>query len=292
MHPLMERAWEAWDGWWFSEVDLRNVALLRIGFGLLALWMYLPMWGDLSWALADSGVFPLVDRNAAYGPHRISLFANPWFQVGDLVTIQWLFAGFLGVLVLVVLGVFSRVTVLVAWLFIVSMANRAAVWTDGSDVVLKIFGFYLLFMPTGRVWSVDAVRRGGVPLPASAWALRLFQLQVCILYVKTGLVKFFNSQWQAGDAVFQSISTEYFWRFRMEWLLSSSLFQWVCEVMTWATLAFEIGFPLVFFRRLRHPMLIFGVFLHVGVVLLMNLGAFTESILWTYLAFLLLPVRK
>ena len=81
MRPLMERAWEAWDGWWFSAVDLRNVALLRIGFGLLALWMYVPMWGDLSWALADSGVFPLAERNAAYGPHRISLFANPWFQI-------------------------------------------------------------------------------------------------------------------------------------------------------------------------------------------------------------------
>jgi hypothetical protein len=288
----MERAWKAWDGWWFSAVDLRNVALLRIGFGLLALWMYVPMWGDLSWALADSGVFPLAERNAAYGPHRISLFANPWFQIGDLATIRWLFMAFLGVLVLVVLGVFSRVTVLLAWLFIVSMANRAAVWTDGSDVVLKIFGFYLLFMPTGRMWSVDAVRRGGTPLPASAWALRLFQLQVCILYVKTGLVKFFNGQWRAGEGVFQSLATEYFWRFRMEGLLSSSLFQWVCEVMNQATLAFEIGFPLVFLRRLRHPMLIFGVCLHGGVVLLMNLGAFTESILWTYLAFLLLPNRK
>jgi hypothetical protein len=288
----MERAWKAWDGWWFSEVDLRNVALLRIGFGLLALWMYVPIWRDLSWALADSGVFPLAERNAAYGPHRISLFANPWFQIADPATIQWLFVGFLGILVLVVLGVFSRVTVFLAWFFIVSMANRNAVWTDGSDVVLKIFGFYLLLMPTGRVWSVDAYRRGGAPLPASAWALRLFQLQVCILYVKTGLVKFFNGQWRSGEGVFQSVATEYFWRFPMEGLLSSPLFQWICEVMNWATLAFEIGFPLVFLHRMRHPMLIFGVFLHGGVVLLMNLGAFTESILWTYLAFLLLPIRK
>jgi len=288
----MQRAWEAWSAWWFSDVDLRNVALLRIGFGLLALWMYVPMWGDLSWALADSGVFPLAERASAYGPHRITLFANPWLQIGDLATIRLLFAGFLGVLVMVVLGVFSRFSVLVAWLFVVSMANRNAVWSDGSDVVLKVFGFYLLFMPTGRVWSVDAIRRGGQPNPASAWALRLFQLQVCILYVKTGLVKFFNSQWQAGDAVFQALSTEYFWRFRMEGVLSSTVVQWICEFMNWATLVFEIGFPLVFFSRFRRPFLLFGVVLHVGVVLQMNLGAFTEAILWTYLAFLLLPEGK
>lgn len=281
----------AWERWWFRAADARSYAALRIGWGLLALWLYVPMWKDLGWALADPGVYPLSARAVDYGPERISVLANPWWSLGTLGEVQAFFAVFLATCVAVVVGLGGRLSFGLAWLGVVSMMNRTAVWTDGSDVVLKVFGFYLLFMPLTRVWSVDAAWRRGAPAAVAGWPLRLFQLQVCILYVRTGIVKAIDQRWQEGEAVYHALSTSYLWRFDLRGLLANPLFQGWTVVATYATLVFEIGFPLVLFARLRRPVLLAGLALHLGIASMMSLGGFSEAILWTYLAFVVFTPR-
>lgn len=280
---------EAWNRWWFTPADPRNYAALRIGYGLLGLWFYLPMWPDLDALLGDPGVYPLAARDADYGPERLSVLANPLWEIGSPLGVRVFFAVLLLAFAATAVGLRSRIAQAVAWVGVVSMLNRTAVWTDGSDVVLKVFGFYLLFMPLGRTWSLDA--RAPDPRPVPGWPLRLFQLQVCVLYVKTGIVKAIDGRWQDGVAIYHALSTSYFWRFRMEPFLADPVFQGFTVVADYATLAFEIGFPLVLFRSLRRPMLIAGLCLHLGIAAFMNLGGFSEAILWTYLAFVAFSPR-
>ena len=292
MHAL-RLLWRAWDRWWFDTCDPRVLASLRISWGLLLLWLYAPMWGELEWMFAEGGTYPMEARDADMQGYRVSLYSL--LDLTTLGEVQALFGFTLLVFVLVTVGLGSRVVVPLAWLLVISMINRNAVWTDGSDAMMRVFGFYLMLMPTGRTWSLDALirrRAGWKPLPPpSTWALRLFQLQVCVLYVKTGVIKALDSRWQDGVAVFHALSNAAYWRFPMEEFLQSEAFHWWTVAATYGTLVFEILFPLVFLRRLRRWWLLAGVCLHMGIFVFLNIGGFSEAILWTYLAFLVFPER-
>jgi hypothetical protein len=146
----------------------------------------------------------------------------------------------------------------------------------------------MLFMPMGRAWSVDAwiAQTKGWTLPAAPkWPLRLFQIQVCILYVKTGYIKAVQERWQSGEAVWHAMNNQVYWRFQLADVLSLRVMEWFCVAATYGTLVFELGFPLVFLRRARPWVLLIGLGLHLGIWFFLNLGGFSEAILWTYLAF-------
>lgn len=285
----LKSAWSSWERWWFGPTDPRRMALLRIGWALLALWCYVPMFSELDWMLTDAGTYSVQARLDNWSPARWNLYANPLWQVGSLEGVQLIFGTGLLMVALAGAGVFTRVTFPLAWLIILSAANRNPVWSDGSDAILRVFGFYMLFMPLGRSWSFDAwlrVRRGkadpGLP---SKWALRLFQLQAAVLYVKTGLIKVVQERWQSGEAVWHALSAQVYWRFQMEDVLATRAMEWFSIAATYGTLVFELGWPLIFFRRLRWPMIVGGLGLHLGIWVFLNLGGFSEAILWCYLAF-------
>lgn len=293
MPGLLSRAWQVWQGWWFGPADPRRLAALRIGWGLLCLWAYLPMWGEVDALLGDPGIYPMDARNQDYEPYRLGIYANPLWELRDPALVRGAFAVGLLAMAAVVLGLGGRAVYALAWLSVVSMLNRTAVWTDGSDVLLRTFGFYMLFMPLNRTWSLDARLRAPAGPAPSSWPLRLFQLQVCVVYVRTGLVKAFQDQWQEGRSVYHALSTSYFWRFPMDPVLDSPVVQALAVVATYGTLVFEVGFPIVVLsRRLRPWWLLAGLCLHVGIAAFLGLGAFSEAMLWTYLAFVTLPGRR
>ena len=284
----LNRAWQGWQKWCFGAVDPRRLAMLRIGWALLALWCYLPMADDLDWMLADSGTYSNASRIEDWSMARWNVYANPLWQVTDFSLVQAIFVAGLGLLVLVLFGVGTRITFPLAWIILLSAANRNPVWSDGSDAILRVFGFYMLFMPMGRAWSVDAwiAKAKGWTLPAAPkWPLRLFQIQVCILYVKTGYIKAVQERWQSGEAVWHAMNNQVYWRFQLADVLSLHVMEWFCVAATYGTLVFELGFPLVFLRRARPWVLLGGLGLHLGIWFFLNLGGFSEAILWTYLAF-------
>ena len=62
---------------------------------------------------------------------------------------------------------------------------------------------------------------------------------------------------------------------------------WLCRLGSWATLVFEIGFPLaMLFRWLRTPWLLAGVGLHLGILVTIDVGWFSQATLCWYAVFL------
>ncbi|MCP4809942.1 MAG: HTTM domain-containing protein [Proteobacteria bacterium] len=282
------KAWAAWQDWWFRAADPRMLALMRIGFGLVALYTYLPMWDDLGWLITDQGVQPIADREST----SFSLYANDWWSLRTLAEVRMLYGSFLMVLFGILIGFRSRILMPLAWIGIWSLSYRNMAMADGSDAILRVMGFYLMFLPTSRTWSIDAIRGWVGTGDISSFWLRMFQLNVAIVYVKTGLVKVIQPLWQNGDSLYYAMQAEAYWRFPMEPFLQNEAFRWFTEIATYGTLVFEIGFPLVFFARLRRPVLLAGLALHAGIWVFMNLGSFSEVMLWTYTAFLVLPKAK
>ena len=261
---------QRWLDWWFPEADPRNLALLRMGYALLCLWSILELW-----------------------PDRVLLDMMPsprWtvFSLGEPSVMLGLYAV---AAVALLLGVFSRVAMLVCWLFVLGINARNPSMVDGSDAVMRVFGLYCLFLPLGATWSVDRLWRTA-PRAITGWPLRLFLLNLIALYMKTGLIKLPNPTWQGGTAVFYAMGSPTFWRFPMEGFLESPIFQALTVPLTYGTLVFEIGFFVVLSRRVRPWWLLAGVGLHLGVFSFMNLGLFTPAILWTYLAIVELPKRQ
>ncbi|MCP4809152.1 MAG: hypothetical protein GY913_12940 [Proteobacteria bacterium] len=115
--------------------------------------------------------------------------------------------------------------------------------------------------------------------------LRLFQLNVALVYVATGALKALEAPWWDGTAVWRSLGSEHYWRFDLSGLLAHPWTFPLTKLATWATLAWELAFPLVFWKRLRPYMLLGGVALHAGIVVCLNIGPFSEVMIWSYLAF-------
>src|SRR5262249_18495964 len=74
---------------------------------------------------------------------------------------------------------------------------------NAGDRVLLIGLFLLMLAPSGRALSVDAWlrrRRGRTVGPewTAPWSVRLFQIQLCLIYLTTGLRKLKGDHWMKG----------------------------------------------------------------------------------------------
>ena len=151
----------------------------------------------------------------------------------------------------------------------------------------------LMLVPCTRALSIDAwirARRGRPILPTvPATAHRVIQLQTIIIYGMSGLDKLEGSTWRSGTAVYYAMSNLNFNRFPglLDPLLAWRPMQFLMQIGTWVTLAWELLFPiLVLFAPTRLIAILIGVGVHTGIGAFVMVGSFSLGIMWTYLAFL------
>lgn len=125
---------------------------------------------------------------------------------------------------------------------------------------------------------------GGQAVPA--WSIRLFQVQLVLVYFFSGYHKLANDAWYRGTAL-HYIAGQTFWsRYDL-----SHLDDWpvITSALTTAVLLFElVAFPvLVWVRPWRIPILLAGVVFHVAIYVTMRVFTFHQIMMLYYLAFLL-----
>ena len=269
---------ERWEAYWFATVPAHAYAALRIALGLTALLSLLgqlPI--DMFWSL--EGLSPL-SSNAA-GP-RSWLIAQ---GVADVAG-RMFFAYSLVVASAMTLGFRSDLAVLATFLglWLQTYWNRLPL--SSAHQVMLVVLFCLIWAETGRVWSLDARRAGasqyagGVPI----WPLRLIRWQVSLIYLSSALWKLLYPTWRDGSAVYWALNVNTFHRF--PWPLPVAAEPFVV-VLTWTTLLFELLFPvLVWFRATRIATLVLGIGLHLGLLIMLELGPFSLVMIACYIAFL------
>jgi hypothetical protein len=110
------------------------------------------------------------------------------------------------------------------------------------------------------------------------------RFQMALIYFGSALSKLAFPVWRDGSAVYWALNLNDFHRF--PWVIPESAAP-LLAVTTWATLGFELFFPLlVIFRRTRPVILWAGVALHLGLWLTLELGPFSWVMLAGYIAFL------
>lgn len=282
------RAFDAWNRFFHAPVDPSVCGLFRIGYASLLLLNMLVLLPELTQWFGEEGVLPLGAAQAVIDRNRWTLFQ--WLPQNDGVV--WAcYLVFLAQIVGLGLGFFSRFNAVCVFLWLVSFQHRNRLLFDGEDNVFRLMGFFLIFLPLGKAYAIDAARRvkRGLarhpPAPEPAWALRLVQLQMCLIFVSTALEKLRGAEWLDGSAVYYVTRLDVY-RFGPlpDNFLTST---WAMKAATWGVLAAECIVPIaVWIPGTRRLALGVAVAMHLAMAYAMNLFLFQWIMILGWLTFL------
>lgn len=276
----LRHMFKLWDKFLFQPVSSLNIAIFRIVFGFLSFLNAAMMFPDRRhWFGIDSvlgtGQFSTPGQLNILTPFSASSGGlDLWF--GALILISFF----------VIIGFFTRISLVILWMMIVSMHHANILILHSGDTLLRIISFFMIFTPAGACLSVDSLRkRNGLfyaPLCAP-WAQRILQIQLCIVYFATVYWKLKGSAWNDGTAVGNVLNLLEFKRFPIPDFMRSAA---ASELLTGATAVFEMSFPvLVWFKDTRKLALLVGLCFHLGIEWSMNIQLFQPTILSLYLLF-------
>ncbi|MBK9975559.1 MAG: DUF393 domain-containing protein [Planctomycetes bacterium] len=272
---------------WTEPVAAQPLAAFRISIALIAL------------VDTATSVLPYASRwFGAQSPNAAAFGATyylpnwPWslLQIAtDAGTARVLAACVIGFALLSLIGLLTRLSCVGLWTTLSLLHAMAPNTLNAGDLLLRVATFYLVLMPCGAAWSLDArlARRG--TLVVAPWSLRLAQIQICFVYFFTAIEKLkgFGSlatpgDWLGGSAVRLTLANAMIARW--PWFHNMPL--WISAPASWLTLGWELLFPvLVLWRRTRYAALAIGVILHVGIFATMEVTHFSFTTLAWYWLF-------
>jgi hypothetical protein len=265
------RAWSGWSHWAFDPIDAAPMAALRIAVGLLTIGWTLSLLPDAQTFLGGDGVqrgLPHYDSGAWAVP------VGPPYVV---------LAVLLAAAVALVLGWRTRVVAVVVWLLLLAVQRRDPWILNSGDLLLRELAFFVMLMPAGETWSLDARRRQVERLRAP-WALRLVQMQVSAIYLFSVWAKVRGTTWNDGTAVGIALQLQDLQRFAVPASVSTSLL--VSAVLTYSSLAVEASLAFgLWLPRLRYWVMAAGIGLHLGIEASLLIGWFSLAIVSSYVAF-------
>ncbi|QDK38779.1 HTTM domain-containing protein [Bdellovibrio sp. NC01] len=258
----------------FKPVPVQSVAAVRVLFGLLLLANWYMTWTHLEVFWGTNGLVSL-NTSQIYGSDwRFSFF--DWLP-NDPRTATFVALLNLAAALGVTFGLFTRTSILFAFLTVMSFHNRNVFILNSSDLVLRNLLFFMMFTPAGEAYSLDrliARVRGLAPeIPAlrAPWGLRLMQIQFCLIYVSTVLFKMKGTYWADGTAIYIATRLDEFVRIPLP-LLNNLV---IIKLLTWGTLITEFSLgTLVWIKELRYWVLLAGLGLHLGIEVVMNIPMF------------------
>lgn len=261
--------------WWLkiTEFDLRSLAFVRISVGLLLAWMQFNYILQADVFFSDTGV---CTRAAVAMMRTSNRFPSLHKLTGDVDTVRVLLA--LGVLVglTLALGWKTRTVTVIAWVISRSTHARCPYMLQGSDTELDLILFFMIFLPWGRVWSLDALKKSGPESYAyRSWANSGVLLQIAMLYFFAVLLKVtIDTDWTEGTSVFYALYSGSRAKDLGDWLLDAPI--WVLQLLSRASLLFELVGPFMLIATV--PLRIVGVFsfalMHWCFGLCLTLGTF------------------
>jgi hypothetical protein len=289
MTHTFERA-SAWVRFWHEPVRAERLAVTRIFFGVALLtdqlFQFLQHFTDF-FGPGGVGYAGLHDEwQLKNWRWTILLFGTDEMSIVSIVFGAWMAAtiGFL-------LGWHTRLMSIAVWFLTMCFINRNPSIRNGGDDVLCASLFLLMLSPCGRALSLDASRfRRNQPSPADgfaapltpAWPVRLIQIQMCVLYLSTGLAKLLRAMppfddswgtWWTGESIYYVLN---------DCTMARGAYPafpipfWITAAANYASVWFETLFALLVLNRwTRKWTLWFGILFHIGIYLAIEVGWFS-----------------
>lgn len=279
-----------WNRFWFTQSDPHTLALLRILAGAMLFYTHLIWTKDL---IAFLGPNSWIPRAASVELHQGSYaWSHLWYL--DSPGVLWAqHVVVLVVMAMLTVGLFSRVTSVLAFLFTVSYCHRLEGALFGLDQVNAMLAMYLMIGPCGAAYSVDrwlAKRKAGGQLPRPSAttsgniAIRLIQVHMCIIYLFGGISKMRGEMWWDGTAVWYAISNLEYQSLDITWLVH---YPWLIALLSHVTVFWETFFCFLVWPRATRPVVLgLAVCVHGGIALFLGMITFGMVMIVANTAFL------
>ena len=298
-HPILPYL-EMWmDFWFFTPAPKANLVLFRFGTAILLLYVLFVRSFDLQAQIATSEMISRItmrELDPIYLP--ISIFSwveGPvwmWVMHGSAILLA----------ILLLMGVLSPLTAGLSLIFQLSYAHQNPLMLVGLDTLIimalsyltlanssKVFGLLTPALPKRRprLSSVEGAGQGEPDpkreLPWISLPVRVLQLHICLLYFQSALGKL-TTDWLSGTALWHPRMMEMGVPFTLVTLQGEPH---LTSLITYGLLLFEMFFGvLVWNRRLRYPVLICAVVVHLMVGLSWGLLPFNLMMIVLNLVFI------
>ena len=255
-------------------VDPRSLALFRVCVAVLLLADLGIRMQDFSAMYTEEGILPLAMAEQYHEEWRWSLHflsGSSGFQ-GSLFVL----AGLCGLALLA--GWHARLAAILSWVLLVSLHARMPLVLNAGDSYLRLLLFWSVFLPLGKAWSLDSLRKPRSPAraaenPGLSMAGAAILLQVCIVYWYSGLAKL-NEVWLGGNAMDHLLRYSMLVKPPGEFLVN---FQTLLEGLTRGTVLLEIAGPFALlapWKGVRAAAIALFAGFHAGIELTLHVGLF------------------
>jgi uncharacterized membrane protein YphA (DoxX/SURF4 family) len=261
----LKSGWKAWNRFWFETEAEPQLAIFRRMLGTTLFLLYLIRTFDLELFFSENGIAPAL----VFKDILKTKFSFTFLEFVSSPTLLWsAHILFLASLLALAMGLLPRVASWVAFILHLSFLQRNMSVAYGVDFIATYFLFYL---------SISTIRG------LASVGFRLSQIQVCIIYGYSGLEKLMGSHWWRGDALWEILANSQSATWNFGWTAELPVF---IVIGTYATLAWEIYFPaLIWIGRLRPWVLLFGVLMHLGIAITINIPFFSFLMISSYSLF-------
>lgn len=255
-----------------KQVPVTGLGLFRILYGLITLQEIIFLY-YFSHLIFDP--IPYIDVEFP----TIPLFLCLWGIIAAFIVVGYRYQ-------------FSVICNYIFWLVFVNFTSMQRDFDGGFDLFMIGAGFFLMFMPCDRAFSIDSLR---YKLSTPFTHYRSYQRQtasvlvyylpvaICLgfLYFDSAIHKLFAPHWRNGlGAWLPSTQPYYVSALDMSVFLNNELLQ---KAVGYTILVFQFTFIFFFTdRRLRVVYLVIGMGLHLGITLSLNIYPFGMGMLMFY----------
>ncbi len=285
------KAVKSWDSFWFKPTDPVSISCFRCLFCSILLIMYLIRFFDIRIFFYESGLMSSATARFFHQLYSDKAF-NFILSSDGLLYLCYLL--FIIVLLLMALGAANRLLAVFAFVLHLVFLQRNPSIIFGADVVATFCLFYLIFSNSNKqikwVHYFLSKKKGLVSdrVEKGDWlntmSLRFIQIQICVIYMFSGLEKLRGASWWEGTAIWEALSFYDFALIDFSFLLSVPF---ISSLLVSSIVLFEVYFPiLVWIPKLRKAVLLIGLLLHLGIAVCLNIYFFSFIMLSSYIVFI------
>ena len=166
------------------------------------------------------------------------------------------------------------------WLLIENINYSIYATLTGGDYLLNQFLFFNIFI------AIDNTDTRGkfkdLYLALHNGAIIGVVLQVCIVYLVSGVSKFMDPDWMNGDAVTIVSRTDHF----STGVGRSPAWEGVHKIANYIVMYYQLAFPvIIWIRKIKTPLLLLGIVMHLYIAFVMGLMAFGALMVLSYIYF-------
>ncbi len=258
------------------DASMNKIHIFQAGTGLMMIWSIFDIWPMRNFLYSDKGWISL----EGYFEILHSKNIIPFQQL--LGSEQCVVAYLIIMILLSLRNVFfkaNRLENLMLFLLFIGLKYRNPAFYYGGDAILGSWLFYLIFVPFN---SAEAKNEIQYFHQKTFSIVVLFQLST--IYFCAGFAKIGGETWWNGDAIKIALAHPNFGRISIFEMSGNYIFQYIAQIVGLVTLFFEVLFILFIWNRFgRIALFFFGIAIHLGILLFMDVGQFSQIIMVAYI---------